>query len=139
MILKDCLKFFVGAIGTIAGIGLLSTGCDDGDSGNSNNRLSQAEIQKCCGADNGSNEYMECVKDYSSNGVCSSQKENHDLPAYYGPNPYASQEVIDCCGADSSADGWQACADDYIANGVCADKPIDEPLPTYYGPDPVES
>ncbi len=91
------------------------------------------EIEKCCGEDDGSNKYKQCVESYKESGKC----ENPDEPIYteYGPSV---DPIEECCGKDDGSKKYKQCVESYKESGKCENP--DEPIYTEYGPsiDPIE-
>ena len=107
---------------------------------------SPKEIAECCGDDNGSDEYKECVENYQKSGAC---PPHHDdpVPEYgmpdtpeYGmpdvPTPVPDDVGIkECCGDDNGSDEYKECVADYKKAGECA-LHDEDPVPDYGMIDP---
>ncbi|MBO4350962.1 MAG: hypothetical protein J6A01_08465 [Proteobacteria bacterium] len=106
------------------------------------------EIADCCGEDNGSEEYKECVADYKKSGACA-HHQDEPVPEYgmietpmYGmpddPTPVNpdDEKIKECCGDDNGSDEYKECVEDYQKAGTCVKQP-EPPIPEYGMPEPM--
>ena len=92
--------------------------------------VSDAEIKECCGNDDGSDFYKNCVADLEKTGNC------HMNQTVYGPPPVDEKALKECCGDDDGSEEYNACVQNYKEFGGCV--MIEEPTPSVYGPPPSQ-
>ena len=146
--IKSLVGPLVGGIGILAGFGMMLVGCSDDNSNKSAAKTPTAEeIAACCGNDNGSKAYKECVENYkgsSDSQIC--MAHDIDQPDVYGPPPSeindtqpTAEEIKKCCGEDNGSDEYKECVENYTGSSdskVCMVHDIDQP--DVYGPPPSE-
>ena len=90
--LKSLLKFAAGGLGAIVSIAMLA-GCSDEEPATGQQvKVTKADIEACCGTDDGSKTHETCVEYYRTNGVCSHPIKD-DPPVYYGPPVYGPPDI----------------------------------------------
>ncbi|MBO4350961.1 MAG: hypothetical protein J6A01_08460 [Proteobacteria bacterium] len=99
------------------------------------------EIKECCGEDNGSDKYNECVENYkgsSDSKVC--MAHDIDQPDVYGPLPSeidepqpTEDEIKECCGDDDESVKYKKCVEELTKSGNCDIHEASDP--TYGMPD----
>ena len=135
-LLRSMLRFAVGGMSAILGMGMLAGCGEDANGDNPQVKVTKADIEACCGSDDGSKNYESCVEAYRTTGKCGSIDIDPNPPVYYGPPAITDAELKACC--ENREDGMDAnrCISEYKSTYQC---PEDEPVYAEYGmPMPLE-
>ena len=113
MKIKSILGYAIGGIAAITGLGSLISGCSEDTSSKPVVKISQGDLERCCGTDKQSASYSACVTNYQRNGVCSFYSYHEPepvIPPVYGMPPVLDpNDAAACCGSDTKSKGYDAC------------------------------
>lgn len=124
--LKSLLKFAIGGVGAIVGMGLLAGCGDEQESKDPQVKVTKAEIAQCCGQDDGSKSYESCVETYRTSGICG--WDPRPKPVYGMPGP-SDEELKACCDDRVDEMDPDECMAEYKRTWQCPE----EVIYSYYG------
>ncbi len=123
----------LGGVGAIIGFGVLLSGCTDDDNDKKPTTvISTQDLKNCCGSDESSDAFANCVKSYQESGICHSENPNdpHNNVTYYGPAPVdPDKDLAACCGKDDGSKEYSACVENYKANNGCGEVSVKYGMP----------